>query len=108
MRTFWQLIKKAVLDFFADSLLSRGAAIAYYTVFSLAPVLVVVIAVAGLVFGHEAARAAVIGQLEKLMGHKSAELVQTMLEAASNHETGLWATVIGVGTLVLTASGVFG
>ncbi|HEX2887891.1 YihY/virulence factor BrkB family protein, partial [Vineibacter terrae] len=45
---------------------------------------------------------------EKLMGHKSAELVQTMLEAASNHETGLWATVIGVGTLVLTASGVFG
>jgi membrane protein len=108
MNKVWLLAKGTVQGFLADGMLSRGAAIAYYTVFSLAPVLVIVIAVAGLVFDTEVAQKAVVDQIAGLMGQKSADLVQTMLQSAANRETGTWATILGVGTLLLTASGVFG
>ena len=58
----WTLIKNTVSGFLADDALSRGAAIAYFTIFSLAPLLIIVTAIAGLVFGYEAARLAIVGQ----------------------------------------------
>ncbi|MBE7210013.1 MAG: YihY/virulence factor BrkB family protein, partial [Gluconacetobacter diazotrophicus] len=64
----WTLLKDTVNGYIEDEALSRGAAIAYYTVFSVAPVLVIVISIAGLVYGEEAARGAIVGQLRGMMG----------------------------------------
>lgn len=105
---YWNLLKTAVNGFIDDDALSHGAAIAYYTVFSLAPVLVIVIAVAGLFFGRDAAEGAIVSQLGGLMGEQAAQAVQQMVKSASNHGVGITATIIGVGALILTASGVFG
>jgi membrane protein len=66
----WPVLKYTANGFMEDNCLSRGAAIAYYTVFSLAPVLIIVIAVAGVVFGQDAARGALVGQLSALMGRQ--------------------------------------
>jgi len=80
---------------------------AFYTVFSLAPMLVIVIAVAGLVFGREAAEGALFGELAKLVGPDSAGAVQAMLRSASSTRSGIIATVVGIGTLIVTATAVF-
>ena len=108
IRTTWNLLKQTVMDFMADGALSQGAAIAYYTIFSIAPVLVIVIAIAALAFGEEAARGAIVQQLGGLMGRESAETLQAMIRNASNRDAGLLATMVGAGTLLVTASGVFG
>jgi membrane protein len=104
----WSLLKVTVLGFIADDAWSRGASIAYYTLFSLAPVLLVVVAVAGSVFGLEAAQGAIVAQLSGLMGRKTAEALQAMIESASQPREGLWATLIGLVVIVIAASGVFG
>lgn len=104
----WSMLQETVADYIEDEALSRGAAIAYYTIFSIAPVLVICIAIAGLVFGEEAAQGAMVGQLRGMMGDQAAEAVQTMIASAGNKASGIWATVIGIGTLLVTATGVFG
>jgi membrane protein len=104
----WKLIKEAVLSFVNDQALSRGAAIAFYTVTSMAPILLIVIAIAGLVFGREAAQGAIIGQVSGLMGQQTAEVLQTAVASASDKGSGTLATIIGVLTLLATASGAFG
>jgi membrane protein len=96
------------MGFIDDNALSRGAAIAYYTVFSIAPMLVIVVAIAGLAFGQEAAEGALVGQLRGMMGDQAAEFLQTALSSASNHQSGIIATIIGFATLLITATGVFG
>ncbi|MEA2935067.1 MAG: rane protein, partial [Variibacter sp.] len=104
----WKLLKDTVLSFFEDEALSRGAAIAFYTVTSLAPVLLIVIAIAGLAFGQEAAQNAITAQLTGLMGKQTADILQTAIASAAGKSSGIWATVIGVVTLLATASGMFG
>jgi membrane protein len=103
----WALIKNTVSGFIEHEDLTRGAAIAYYTIFSIAPLLIIVIAIAGLVFGHDAAEGAIVGQLSGLIGKQSAEIVQSMIQSASHQATGILATIIGIGTLLLTATGAF-
>ena len=105
--TAWSMTKDTVYEFIDDSALSRGAAIAYYTLFSLAPILVIVIAIAGFVFGQDAATGALVGQLRGLMGQQGADLVQSMVKGASNKHAGTVATVIGIVTLIVTSTGVF-
>lgn len=102
------MLKETVNAYIDDNCLSRGAAIAYFTVFSIAPMLVICIAIAGFVFGDEAAQGAVSAQLEGLMGKQGADAVQAMVQSASNYQAGLWATVLGVVVLLVTATGVFG
>ncbi len=104
----WALLKATVEGFIDDDALSRGASIAYYTLFSLAPVLLVVIAIAGSVFGHEAAQGAIVAQLSGLMGRKTAEALQEMIQSASQPREGMWATAVGLVVIVVAASGVFG
>ncbi len=104
----WTLVKETVMAFIDDNALSRGASIAFYTVTSIAPVLFIVVAIAGLVFGEDAARGAIAAQLGGLMGQQSAELLQTAIKGASNRSSGILASVIGFVTLLVTASGVFG
>ncbi len=106
--TIWQMLKETVEDYLEDGALSRGAAIAFYTILSIGPVLVICIAIAGLVFGQEAAQGAIVGQLSGLMGDQAAEAIQAMIASASDKKSGIWATIIGFATLLLTASGVFG
>jgi membrane protein len=84
-----------------------GAAIAYYTVFSLAPMLVMVIAIAGLAFGQKAAEGALFDGLADLVGPESAGAVQAMLRSASSTRSGILATVVGFGTLIIGATAVF-
>jgi membrane protein len=104
----WTHTKETVLSFIEDDALSRGAAIAFYTTTSLAPVLLIVIALAGLVFGRDAAQNAITGQLGGLMGHQTAEVLQSAIAGAARKSSGILATIIGIVTLIATASGVFG
>jgi membrane protein len=97
-----------VEGFIEDDALSRGASIAYYTLFSLAPVLLIAIAIAGLAFGADAARGAIVAQLSGLMGGKSAEALQAMIESASNPQTGMTASLIGILAALITITGAFG
>jgi membrane protein len=107
-RKSWWLARQTILGFIEDEALSRGAAIAFYTVTSLAPVLIIAIAIAGLAFGEEAARGALESQLGGLMGQAGAEVVQDIVRSASNPTAGKLASLIGLVTLIITASGVFG
>ena len=106
--SLWKMLKDTVLSFIDDEVLSRGAAIAFYTVTSIAPVLLIVIAIAGLVFGRDAAQNAISGQFSGLMGRQTAEVLQSAIASASGKSSSIIATIIGVTTLVATASGVFG
>jgi membrane protein len=107
-QTIWALIKTTVSGFIEHDALSRGAAIAYFTLFSLAPLLIIVIAIASLVFGYDAAQQAIVGQFSGLMGAQTSEALQSMIQGASLQESGTLATVIGVVTLLITATGAFG
>jgi membrane protein len=104
----WKLAKGTVLAFIEDEALSRGAAIAFYTVTSIAPILLIVVAVAGLVFGREAAQGAITAQLGGLMGQQTADVLQSAVASAGEKSAGVLATIIGIVTLIATASGVFG
>jgi membrane protein len=104
----WVLAKESVTSFIQDEALSRGAAIAFYTVISVAPVLFIVVAIAGLAFGQDAARGAIAEQVSGLMGRGSADLLQNAIRSAANRSSGVVATVVGIVTLVVAASGVFG
>jgi membrane protein len=104
----WKMLKDTVLSFISDEALTQGAAIAFYTVTSLAPVLLIVIAIAGLVFGQDAAQNAIIAQFSDLMGRQAAEVLQSAVASASSRSSSIIATIVGFATLIVTASGVFG
>jgi membrane protein len=108
VRNIKRLLRDTIEGFIADDALSYGASIAYYTLFSLAPVLLVVIAIAGLVFGREAAQGAIVQQLGLLMGSKTAEALQSMVESAARPREGIWASIIGLIVLLIATTGVFG
>jgi membrane protein len=108
LRNIWFLLRDTVEGFVEDDALSRGASIAYYTLFSLAPILLIAIAIAGLAFRRDAARGAIVEQLSGLMGGKSAEALQAMIESASDPKTGLTASIIGILAAAITLTGAFG
>jgi len=102
------LCRKAVCAWLDDRAPTMGAAIAYYTVFSLAPILVMVIAIAGLAFGQQAAEGALFGELSNLVGPESAAAVQAILKSANGTRSGIFATALGIGTLIMAATAVLG
>jgi membrane protein len=104
----WKMLKDTVLSFIEDEALTRGAAIAFYTATSIAPILLIVIAIAGLVFGQEAAQNAITSQFSDLMGHQTAEVLQSAIASAAGKSSGIIAKIVGVAVLIATASGVFG
>ena len=103
----WHLVKAAVTSWVDDFAPSMGAALSYYTVFSLAPMLLIVIGVAGLVFGADAARGEIVGQLRGMMGEQGAVAVEELLKSASDPGKGILATIIGFVTLMIGATAVF-
>lgn len=108
MRAIYELLKEAVNGFIEDEALTRGAAIAFYTVTSFAPLLLIVIAIAGLFIGREAAQTAIISELEGLLGPQSTEFLKNVVAGAQDKTTGIVSGLAGLFTLALTASGIFG
>jgi membrane protein len=104
----WRLVKDTASAFIEDDALSRGAAISFYTVTSIAPILLIVIAIAGLAFGRDAAQGALTAQIGGLMGQQTADVLQSAVANASGKSSGVLATIIGVIAVLATASGVFG
>jgi membrane protein len=107
MAATWRILKQAVSGYLAHEALSRGAAIAFYVVTSLAPVLLIVVAIAGLVFGADAVRGSLVKELSGLFGQQGGELIQTMLARSSDKSSSAAASILGMLTVVITASGVF-
>ena len=103
-----RVLKAAVSGILPNDALSRGASIAFYAATSLAPVLLIVVAIAGLAFGQDAARAAISAELGRLLGPSGGEFIKSILERSSDPTSGATATLVGVVTVLVTASGVFG
>src|SRR5512143_167146 len=97
----WGLIRKSVMAWLDDYAPSMGAALAYYTLFSLAPLLIIAIAVAGLVFGQDAARGEIVAQIQGLIGREGAVAVQGLLKSTNVTAQNIFATVVSVITLVI-------
>jgi membrane protein len=108
LKAIWSLFRQAVEAWSEDYAPSMGAALAYYTLFSIAPLLLIVIGVAGLAFGDDAARGEIFGQLNDLMGPDGAAAVERLLAQADKPQGGVIATVSGAAMLLLGAMTVFG
>lgn len=104
---YWPVVKDAGSEWMNDKAARLGAALAYYSIFSIAPLLVIAIAVAGFVFGAEAAQGQVSRQVSHLVGEKGGEAIETMVAAANKPGAGAIATVISVTMLLVGATGLF-
>lgn len=106
-RGIWGLIRDSVYGWINNRAQRKGAALAFYTVFSLAPVLIIAIAVAGAFFGEEAARGEIVEQVRELVGQEGAQAVQLMIENAQRPGAGVTATIIGLIVLLIGATTAF-
>jgi len=104
---FRHLVTETVSRWLDDYAPSMGAALAYYTLFSLAPLLVIVIALAGFVFGHDAVEGQIVLELKDLIGPQGAATIEALVKSASDPKVGTVAIVIGVATLLIGATSVF-
>jgi membrane protein len=102
-RLFWA----AITGWSKDDVPRLGASLAYYTLFAISPTLVIAIAIAGSVFGAEAVRGQIVGQIDGLIGRQGAEAVQAILQGAHRNSAGTIAVIIGTVTLFIAASGAF-
>lgn len=107
MKHWLNLFKETYTEFGEDKAPRLGAALAYYTIFSIAPLLLIAISVAGLVFGRDAAQGAVVDQLQGLIGQNGAQAIQDLLKNVSRPSQGIVATITGVVVLVIGATSVF-
>jgi membrane protein len=107
LKQIWDLIRQSVGAWVDDYAPSMGAALAYYTLFSIAPLLIIAIAVAGLVFGQEAARGEIVAQIQGVIGREGAIAVQGLLKSANEPARGIFLTVVSIITLVIGATTVF-
>lgn len=103
----WNLIRKSLAAWVDDYAASMGAALAYYTLFAIAPLLIIAVAVAGLVFGQEAARGEIVAQIQGLIGRQGAIAVQGLLKSANTPTRDMVATVVSIVTLVIGVTTVF-
>jgi membrane protein len=102
------LAKTTIREWLDDKALRLGAALSYYTIFSIAPLLLIVIAIAGLAFGNDVARTQILNQLQELLGPEAGRAIGEMLQNASKPETGILASIVGFLTLLFGATGVVG
>ena len=106
-RVAFGLLKSALSACLNDNVQRMSAALAYYTIFSLAPLLVIAIAIAGFVFGEDAARGEIVGEIQELVGQDGAKAIQAMIQSAYHPGHSVVATIIGIVTLLLGATGAF-
>lgn len=108
LREAWRVMHQATLDWFADRASQMGAALAFYSVLSIAPLLVIVLALAAFLFGKEAARGRIVDELQGLIGSEGAVAIEAIIDNSQQLEAGTLAALLGMATLVFGASGVFG
>lgn len=108
IKTYWQILKQTVNDFMDDKVLKLSAALSYYTIFSIAPMLIVIITLCDVFLGKEAIEGSVYGQINDMVGNEAALQIQQMIKNAALSGDSTWATVIGIVTLVIGATSVFG
>ena len=108
MKKYLGLFKQTFQEFGQDKAPRLGAALAYYTIFSIGPMLLIAISIAGLVWGQEAAQGRMSEELDKVFGSNAADAVETMVQGAAKEDGGVIAMIIGIVTLLFGASGVFG
>lgn len=101
------LVKDAGINWNSDGAASMGAAIAFYTIFSIAPLLIITMAIAGFFFGADAAQGQVYSQARSLLGDEGAAALQGLVQSASRPAEGVLATVLGLAFMIFGASGVF-
>jgi membrane protein len=106
-KTYWQMLKETASAWIDDKAFRMGAALAYYSVFSMAPLLLIAIGIAGLVFGEQAARGEVLNQIRDTVGTQTATAIEEILAHAGQDGGGTWATIVGLAVLLFGASGVF-
>jgi membrane protein len=102
----WALLTKAVNGWFRHKSARLGAALAYYSVFSLGPLLLIVTAIAGFFFGAEAAHRSITSQFRSMLGETGSQAVEVMLKGAEASAAGSWSAAFGIGLLVIAALGV--
>src|SRR6478672_642440 len=103
----WDLLKQTGKEFMADNAPRLGAAMAFYSALSIAPLLLAVVGIAGLVYGDQAARGEIANQISSLVGREQAEVLEGALARSSSPTGGVLATVIGVVVLFFGATGLF-
>jgi membrane protein len=108
MRAFWQMLQETFRQWSEDKPFELAAALAYYTLFSLAPLLLIAITIAGVVFGREATEQQLMTTFGGLVGPQGAEAIQGLLHSASQPQSGLLGTLLGIVTLLIGAGGVVG
>jgi len=107
VKSGFDLIKESFKGWKEDGALDLGAALAYYTIFSLAPLLLIVTAIAGLVWGREAVQGQLVGQMQGIVGPQGGQAIQTMVANAGKQGGGVLATILGLVTILFGATGVF-
>jgi membrane protein len=107
-KALWALVKQAGYDWYDDKAPRLGAALAYYSIFSIAPLLILVIAIAGLWLGPQGAQNDLVQEIKQTVGEDSGNAIQDMIRHASDRHAGIIATVVAVVVLLVGASGVFG
>lgn len=106
-RELWSFFKEIYDEWAQDDVVQIAAALAYYAAFAIAPLLVIAIVIAGLVFGQEAVEGQLVDQLGGFVGDSSARVIQRMIASAYQTSAGIVATVIGIGTLLFASSRLF-
>ncbi|HEX5218574.1 MAG TPA: YihY/virulence factor BrkB family protein, partial [Verrucomicrobiae bacterium] len=106
-RQYWVLLKETAKDWMEHDSPRLGAALAFYTVFAIAPLSVILLAIAGLVLGEDAARRQVFDELQRLIGQQGGQALESVAVASRKSGDGWWATLVALGTLFLGATGVF-
>jgi membrane protein len=107
LQAIWKLFQETFKEWSEDKASRLAAALAYYTIFSIAPLLIIVIAIAGAVFGEEAARGQIVAQIQGLVGPDGAKFLETAIKNANQPKTGAIASIISVVVLLLGATGLF-
>jgi len=107
LKKTWAILKGTIQEFGEDKVVRLSAALAYYAIFSIGPLLVIAVGLAGLAFGHDTVREQIQNQLQSTLGEGSAKTIESMM-TAQKHGTSLLTTIVGIVALLFGAAGVFG
>jgi membrane protein len=103
----WRLLRETFDEWLADKAPRLGAALAFYSVLSIGPLLLIVVSVAGLAFGEDSVRLQLVTEIRNLIGDTGAQAIETIMTNSHNREAGIVATLIGFATLIISATGFF-
>jgi len=107
MKKYWDSLKKAFTGFMNDNAFKLSASLSYYTIFSIGPVLLIIISLAGVFFGREAVQGRIYGQIKGLIGPEAAAQVQEIIQNIQHRDGGTIGTIVGIGLLIIGSTGVF-